>query len=186
MCKVKCCRITAFIVLLMPILPILFFPFTGAFPANKDKSGGEIVLNGILFILWVCVALTTWGMFFSCIFFPIGMRLAYKKDEEINDSNKYNFFAAWKWYIIFFEVFMTMNIVITVVFWGVITQFKDVFGRSAGFLAYSSYIHSTPLIMFMFEYGLHSIPVIKRHIVIIFPIGVIYALINLTHTKISG
>lgn len=132
------------------------------------------------------VALTTWGMFFSCLFFVIGMRLAYKKEEEINDSNKYNFFAAWKWYIIMFEMTMTMNIVITVVFWSVITQYKDVFNRPAAFLAYTSYTHSLPLVTFLFEYSLHTVPVIKRHIIIIFTIGVLYALINLTHTKISG
>ena len=175
MCKIKAYRITAFIVLLLPILPIFVFAFSPQYEGN-----------GFLLILWMMLALTTWGMALSCFFFAIGMRLSFKKDEEINDVNKYNFFAAWKWYIVVFELTMCMNIVITIVFWAVIAASKDVFSRTGFFLAYTTYIHSVPLITFIIEHCIHPIPVIKRHIVIVLPIGIFYTIMNLTHAKITG
>ena len=48
---------------------------------------------------------TIWGMFITFTCFTAGTWVTFKgKDAVFDESRKYNFLSAWKWYVFLFEV----------------------------------------------------------------------------------
>ena len=65
-------------------------------------------------IVRICIYFTTWGQVFTFIAICLGTYLTFFPSKT---ENKYSPFCAWKWYIFFFELAFSMEVIISCFFW---------------------------------------------------------------------
>ena len=80
-----------------------------------------------------------------------------------------------------------MNWIVSIIYWSIIYFAKEIATEySAGFQVVSGYIHLVPLLSFLAEYSLNTLPLVKRHGFMMPLTGFIYCVVNFSHAKVTG
>jgi hypothetical protein len=98
----------------------------------------------------------------------------------MNYQNIYSPWMLWKWGIFFYEMTFTFEIIITLFFWAVLFPLmKD--SHPFDFID-----HITPIVILLVDYSMSRIPFSNRHLPLSIIILLIYGLINMTWTLVTG
>ena len=94
------------------------------------------------------------------------------------ESSENNRTGRWKYYLVFFQIALLSEVVITVIYWAFLARPKHE-------LAYKVCQHIIPLISLTIEFCLMATPVKMRHFLPSTTTGILYLVANFTFSKIS-
>lgn len=89
-----------------------------------------------------------------------------------------------KWVVVFFELAISFEIVITITFWFALFPMIVKTGRLD--LPMNITVHALPLILLIIDFVLNRVPFVLRHIVIAIFVILIYGIMNMAITLITG
>ena len=129
---------------------------------------------------------TKWGFWMTWICFAAGLfsiEPPATGDKALLKKFKYSPWRAWKWQTLLFEIALTFQIMITIVYWTLL--FKSTFQPGKTLTAKFSLVldHFLPLLLLLIEYLLFSNPVfLKRHAYVVLGLLIIYTPINMGYS----
>ena len=97
-----------------------------------------------------------------------------------NYQNIYSPWLLWKWGIFFYEASFTFEIIITLFFWAVL------FPNDKHVNPFTFIDHISPIVILLVDYSMSRIPFSIRHMPLAVIILLIYGLINMTWTLVTG
>jgi len=132
--------------------------------------------------------LTKWGLWFTFFTFLIGMFATTPLPDNsqiLLKKYRNDPFHAWKWFTILFQISLTMEILITILYWTALhenTYSPDFPSVKKAMMIMD---HSVPLVALLTEFFMSNQPFVKRHIWVSGFVGVLYGLVNFVAT-VSG
>ena len=108
-----------------------------------------------------------------------------EKDVVVKESDKYGIWHAWKWFIFVYELSLVMETLVTLFFW--LLLYKDMVKnpRYEDPVKYVELILDHVLLVFLLlDSFFNTVPILRRHLKPMIPIGVVYLTLNFTVTKI--
>lgn len=127
--------------------------------------------------------LTVWGVhltFLSCVLISI---LAYC-DRNTISFRGYKYF--WRFTLVLFEIMMSTNVVITIVFWVFLFPEVDMSMYSFAGKLDMVWTHCVPCVVTLIEYSMNAWRFKNSHWVVLLIFGLVYGLVNLIGTLIYG
>ena len=136
-----------------------------------------LLINNTWFSPDVMKFLTIWGLCLSMVTFLVGLVMHLEREN-----------VSWKIFMVLFEMCFALEVIITLGFWvalwkpmSVMEEFKPV-PKKLGLIL----DHSLPLFCLGVDYSINQVPFVKMHHWILSLICIVYLIINLLVTKISG
>ena len=159
---------------------------------------GFICSSILILLLWynagfdiaVFKFFTVWGIYATLACYAAGTWIAFHQSEDavFDEAQKHNLFCAWKIYIFMFEIAVSIEIVITLVFWLLLWEeaknhpFYEPPMRKLGLVL----DHGLPIVILTLDYVVNATPIICRHLLIIAIICLFYLFVNFYATKMQG
>jgi hypothetical protein len=130
--------------------------------------------------------LTIWGMLVTLISVVLSFGFCKDAKEPVMIGKPNSFLALWKWYIFFFELAISLEIVIAPYFWAFL------WGAYTGKVASIEELnlvlcHSVSIAILLLEFSMiNALPIILKHYSAIFAIIVLYMIDNVIFVKVTG
>jgi hypothetical protein len=126
-----------------------------------------------------------WGLWLTYLTFMTGLFACDPPPTDASvllKSYKNSPFQAWKWFTILFEMSLTLEIIITVLYWTILH--KDANTLSVDWKVQTNLYmdHIIPIIALICEFFLSYQPILKRHAFILLAIMSSYLLFNIGYT----
>ena len=122
---------------------------------------------------------SNWGVILTLITMVLALRVPFREDSNAQQqSSNSSKSGRWKSYLIFFQMSLVFEVVITVVYWAFMSRPKHNFGTKIC-------IHIVPIISLTIEFCLMATPFSMRHLLPTFIVGILYLIINFTFSKLS-
>jgi len=154
----------------------------------------EVLLLVFNWIVLICASeniidefkyLTIWGMFVTLISVVMSFWFCKDAEEKVLLENPNKFLSLWKWYIFFFELAMSFEVVIAPYFWAFLWSVWD---DTKG-IEYLNLIlcHSISIAILALEFlCINALPISLRHYSVIFALCVLYMIDNIIVCKVTG
>jgi len=109
----------------------------------------------------------------------LALRVPIQNNKHTHQESSENHTPGrWKYYLVFFQISLMSEVMITVIYWALLAKPKHE-------LAYKVCQHIVPLISLTIEFCLMATPVKLRHFLPSTITGILYLIANFTFSKIS-
>ena len=159
------------------------------FVAHVFAIGNLWYNNGLttIFTNGTFLYLTVWSIFNTLVTFGLGVYITLYPSltSTTNLQIKNKKCSPWKWWVVLYEISFIQNIVVTIFFWGLLSEVLILEPR--WWIRFSYEInHSMPLICIFIDHIYNRMPIIGRHMWILLIYSLIYLFVNFIATKSRG